>query len=125
MERVNCSDKNVRYNCCELITIILNNIGDEPELPYIYIFIISNSDDIWDGLTNNLIARSEDTIVAVREKVCYALSRLQIPDDENDIVRKKLIEIMEKDDSASVRLAALSSLVINDVYIKLLFIFFK
>lgn len=69
---------------------------------------------MWDKLTRSLLERSNDTVVSVRDEVCSSLSRLQNPEEEDDEIRDRLIELIENDSSKQVRLSALTNICVND-----------
>lgn len=100
--RASAKDKAVRYRVCQLISMVVEKMGDEAEI----------SDELFQAISDILMQRSTDQAPVVRATSVEALHRLQ-EDSKDDPVVAEMARRMQTDSSKEVRVAALRHLAVN------------
>ena len=95
----NAKDKAVRLRVCQLVSGLLNGLGEDAEI----------SDELWALLEEALLFRLKDKVPAVRCAAVAALKRLQDPSDVDDAVISEYLRLLSCDTSKDVRKAVLAA----------------
>lgn len=76
---------------------------------------VTIENDIWERLRYSMKSRLYDKIMGVRLQAVYAMSYLQDPNNDNDMIIKEMLKCAQTDSSKDVRRTATSNVVINSV----------
>ncbi|XP_055688752.1 condensin complex subunit 3 [Lutzomyia longipalpis] len=93
-------DVNVRFRLCEFVNLVLKYLGDDAVL----------DDNICDNILKYMTDRMGDINANIRTQAVYALQRLQIPDDPNDVILKQYFFHLGTDPSVKMRQAIVTSI---------------
>ena len=92
--------KAVRFRTCQIITKLFVGLADNVEI----------NEDLAERIYDCLVYRLADKIASIRVQAVLATWRLQDSEDETCPVITKFLELMEVDNNADVRVAALSNI---------------
>ncbi|KAJ3159991.1 hypothetical protein HDU86_001256 [Geranomyces michiganensis] len=97
-------DKNVRFRTCQIVWLLLNHLEELDDATFCLV-------------RDELFIRSKDKEAAVRTQAASAISRLQDVGDEeeDDLVRECLLNMLQHDTSVDVRKAVLWNISVNSI----------
>jgi hypothetical protein len=96
------NDKVVRFRACQMLATSLAEMNQDADIP----------EQLFLAMTQLLIPRLRDRAANVRLWAVQAVSCLQDPEDENDLIILELLRLMGTDSSADIRIAALENICI-------------
>lgn len=91
---------NVRFRICQFVNLLLGSMSSEANI----------DDDIFDEILRYMSERMKDSSPSVRVQAVYALQRLQIPENPDDLVVRMYSYHLSNDPSVQVRQAILKSI---------------
>ena len=102
------TDRAVRFRVAQVVGDVLNSLSDDASI----------DDDVWDAVQEGMLQRLSDKVPLVRAMACRALARLQDGGDDGDFADCQITEafllMLRRENNASVRKMALSSIVACD-----------
>ena len=96
------NDKVVRFRACQMLATSLAEMNQDADIP----------EQLFLAMTQLLIPRLRDRAANVRLWAVQAVSCLQDPEDENDLIILELLRLMGTDSSADIRIVALENICI-------------
>jgi condensin complex subunit 3 len=96
-------DKGVRYRCCQILSGLLQNLGEDANLPA----------DLFDLYSSTLLSRTDDKIPDIRAVAVEAVGRLQDVQNKECPIIRKLTQIALEDSSPAVRKSAVTHVAIQ------------
>ena len=93
-------DKAVRFRVCQMVGKILHALPEDAEI----------DEEVGDQIEVVGMERMVDKIPAVRMQACLILTRLQDPEDDDDVVTKLYLHAVCSDSSPDVRKTVLAQL---------------
>lgn len=103
MQFTGASDKAVRFRSCQLVSKILDALGDEAEL----------EDELCGLIHSRMLDRTRDRVPLIRMQAVHALARLQDPADVECPVIARYILLLNTDSSSDVRRAVLGHVALS------------
>mgnify|MGYP000450799514 CR=1 FL=1 len=97
------ANKVVRMRGCEIGAIVMENFPEDADL----------SEEVWNASVAAALDRLSDKQSAVRLQAVRLCKRLQSPDDEEDAICARLMQMVEGDSSIQVRKAAVQAIAVT------------
>jgi condensin complex subunit 3 len=87
LERSVASEKAVRFRSCQMISSLLNSVGEDADIP----------SELWDSLEEKMMERLRDRVPIVRMYAVEALARLQDPENQDDQIVSAFVNMLQTD----------------------------
>eukprot|EP00750_Incisomonas_marina_P033132 INCI9580.2.p1 GENE.INCI9580.2~~INCI9580.2.p1 ORF type:complete len:823 (+),score=185.98 INCI9580.2:121-2589(+) len=98
------ANKTVRMRGCEIGAIVMENLPEDADI----------SELAWTASVNAVLDRLSDKQATVRLQAVRFAKRLQSPDDPEDPIGERLLEMIQDDTSVQVRKAAVQAVAVSD-----------